>query len=52
MSVVISLGSAVAMVMFASAIYNLQWWLEQQRLSSAISRIDHPPAAARRVKPD
>ncbi len=29
MSVVISLGSAVAMVMFASAIYSLQWWLEQ-----------------------
>lgn len=28
MSVVISLGSAVVMVMFASGIYNLQWWLE------------------------
>ena len=29
MSVVISLGSAVVMVMFATGIYNLQWWLER-----------------------
>ena len=29
MNVVIAVGSAVVMAMFASAIYNLQWWLEQ-----------------------
>ena len=29
MSVVISFGSAVVMVMFATGIYNLQWWLER-----------------------
>jgi hypothetical protein len=29
MSVVITLGSAVVMVMFATGIYNLQWWLER-----------------------
>lgn len=29
MSAVISFGSAVVMVMFALAIYNLQWWLER-----------------------
>jgi hypothetical protein len=28
-NVVISVGSAVVMVMFASTIYNLQGWLEQ-----------------------
>jgi hypothetical protein len=28
MSAVISLGSAAVMVMFATGIYNLQWWLE------------------------
>ncbi len=29
MNVVISLGSAVVMVMFATGLYSLQWWLEQ-----------------------
>jgi len=29
MSAVISLGSAAVMVMFATGIYNLQWWLER-----------------------
>jgi hypothetical protein len=29
MNVVISVGSAVVMVMFATGIYHLQWWLER-----------------------
>jgi hypothetical protein len=29
MNLIISLGSAVMMVMFAAGIYNLQWWLER-----------------------
>jgi hypothetical protein len=29
MNVVISVGSAVVMAMFATAIYQLQWWLER-----------------------
>jgi hypothetical protein len=29
MNVVISVGSAVVMVMVAAGIYNLQWWLER-----------------------
>jgi hypothetical protein len=29
MNVVISLGSAVVMVMFATGLYSLQWWLER-----------------------
>jgi hypothetical protein len=29
MNLIISLGCAVMMVMFAAGIYNLQWWLER-----------------------
>ncbi len=29
MNVLISVGSAAAMAMFATGIYNLQWWLER-----------------------
>jgi len=29
MNVVISIGSALVMVMFATGMYNLQWWLER-----------------------
>jgi hypothetical protein len=29
MNVVIAFGSAVLMVMVATGIYNLQWWLER-----------------------
>jgi hypothetical protein len=29
MNVVISVGSAVVMAMFATGIYQLQWWLER-----------------------
>ena len=29
MNVVSSVGSAVVMVMFATGIYQLQWWLER-----------------------
>ena len=29
MNVVVSVGSAAVMVMFATGIYQLQWWLER-----------------------
>ena len=29
MNVVVAGGSAVVMVMFATGMYNLQWWLER-----------------------